>query len=60
MFSADAVQKAQAVLDQIEITDRVPVTVETIPSLNGEDIAEASLERAQRESKPGQSIVPAC
>jgi uncharacterized protein len=57
MFSAEAVQKAEAVLDRVERESQVPVIVETIPSLNGEEIADVSLERAERESRRGVYIL---
>ncbi len=40
MFSADAVRKAQSELDRIEKDYQVPVTLETIETLNGKSIDE--------------------
>ncbi len=57
MFSADAVQKAEAVLDHVERQDRVPVIIETIPTLNGEEIADLSLERAERAGSRGVYVL---
>src|SRR5688572_16967116 len=48
MFSADAVRQAQNRLDKLERDKNVPVTIETIDSLNGRDITDLLPERAKQ------------
>jgi uncharacterized protein len=57
MFSPAAVQKAEADLNRIEREFQVPVTIETIPSLEGQDIADVSLSHARRASSQGIFIL---
>ncbi len=54
MFSAAAVQKAEAELNRIEREFQVPVMIETIPSLDGEEIADVSPRtRPSSREQPG-------
>ena len=57
MFSDRAVSEAQGRLDRIERAYQVPVVLETVESLNGQDITSASLERAQRSGSRGIYIL---
>ena len=55
MFSADAVRQAQSRLDKLERDDQVPITIETIDSLDGRNINDVLAERAEAEPCQGAS-----
>lgn len=57
MFSATAVQSAKSELERIERNYKVPVTVETIDSLKGEGIDDASFRRAKQLNHQGVYIL---
>jgi uncharacterized protein len=50
LFKAPTVSQAQAELDRIERETRIPTTIETVPSLDGENIRDV-LNRHAREAK---------
>jgi len=53
MFSAEAVKKAQTELDRIEREYSVPVTIEAIPSLDGEPIKDVTTRHAESVGAKG-------
>ena len=55
MFSPEAVKKAQSELDRIEREYWVPVTIETIESLNGDPISTTSSRGTPGRSTPRAS-----
>jgi uncharacterized protein len=57
MFSADAVKQAEAELNQVERTHRIATVIETVGSLQGQDIADVSLDRAERSGIHGIYIL---
>ncbi len=66
MFGAEAVRKAQTELDRIEREYQVPVTIETVESLNGKTVDEVLVQAGVAASEVdrmfltgGTSFVPA-
>lgn len=57
LFSPEAVKKADAELARIERETSLPVTIETIPSLNGRGIDEALAERGRQEDVRGLFVL---
>ncbi len=57
LFSGSAVQAARSELERIERNYKVPVTVETIDSLKGEGIDDASFRRAKQLNHQGVYIL---
>jgi hypothetical protein len=57
MFSPEAVRQAELDLNRIERENQIPTTIETIDSLNGEDIADLTLAHAKRSATSGIYIV---
>ena len=57
MFSADAVRQAQSRLDKLEQETQVPVTIETIDSLDGRDIDDVLPERAKQNRAKGLYVL---
>ena len=57
MFSKEAISKAQATLAEIDRTYRVAVTVETIDSLKGQTINEATERRAEQLDHKGVFVL---
>ena len=57
LFTPDAVQKAQAELDRVEGKYQIPVTVETIDSLEGENISDVARRHARESGKSGLFIL---
>jgi uncharacterized protein len=57
MFSPDAVRKAQAELDRVERENRLPTTVETVTSLEGEKIGDVLERRAEQAGAHGLFIL---
>jgi len=57
MFDPDVVREAAAKLDQTERETKVPVTIETIESLNGESLNTAAIEHARRSGTEGLFIL---
>jgi len=57
LFSADVVRKAQADLDRIEREYKVPVTIETVPSLGGDPIHDVATRHAEQVGAHGLYIV---
>ncbi len=57
LFSPDAVQKAQAELDRLEKSFAVPVTLETIETLDGDTIAEVTNRHAEAVGAQGVYIL---
>ena len=57
LFSPDAVERAEADLNRVERENGVPVTIETIPSLNGESVEDVSLAHAKRAGSKGIHIL---
>jgi uncharacterized protein len=57
MFGAGAIREARTILDGVERQYRVPVEIETIDSLNGQTIGEASLRRAQEAGVNGVFVL---
>jgi uncharacterized protein len=57
MFSPDAVRQAQAQLDKIEREYQLPVTIETIETLDGEPVAEVAIDHAKRSGTHGIYIL---
>src|SRR5262245_17811766 len=56
LFSREAVRQAESELDRVTAQTRMPVSIETIPSLNGESIDEVSYRLAE-QSDPGGLFV---
>ena len=54
IFSADAVRRAQAELDRIERETKVPVTIETIPSL---EAVTSQVEKSKWHSKKAAEVI---
>ncbi len=57
MFSDDAIRKAESILDRAEKQSRVPTIIETVPSLGGTSISEASLQRAKESGIKGVFVL---
>jgi len=57
MFSPEAVNQASTRLQQIERESRMPVTVETIDSLNGRDIDQVVVDHARRARARGLYVL---
>ena len=57
LFSPDAVKKAQAELDRLEKQYDVPVTIETIASLDGDKLADATIRHAEAVGAQGVYIL---
>jgi uncharacterized protein len=57
LFSADAVQQAETELNRVESENKIPITIETIPSLNGESIEDVSLAHAKRAGSKGIHVL---
>ena len=55
LFSAEAVKKAEADLDRIEREYSVPVTIETIESLEGESIDDVLPQHAKAAEPRGST-----
>jgi uncharacterized protein len=53
MFSPEAVSQASARLERTERESRMPVTIETVDSLNGESIDQAVIDHAKRAGARG-------
>lgn len=57
MFSPEAIRQAQATLDRAESRTRVPTIIETVPSLGGESIEDASMAHARRSGIRGVYVL---
>src|SRR6476646_7590377 len=57
MFSPDAVRQAETTLGRIERDSGLTTTIETVDSLRGESIQEASLRHAQRSGTRGLYVL---
>lgn len=57
LFRRESVEKADRELDRIEESSRVPVTVETIDSLNGLPINEVLIDHARRAGAEGLYVL---
>ena len=57
MFSREAVAKANAELSKIERNLKLDVNIETIPSLDGEQISEVALRHAKRSGSSGLFVL---
>ncbi len=57
LFSPDAVRKAQSELDRIEVEFNVPVTLETVTTLDGEPIREVATRHAKAAEAHGLYFV---
>jgi uncharacterized membrane protein YgcG len=57
LFSAKALSEARAELDRIERDTKIPITIETIPSLEGRDIHEVLERHAVKEGDSGLYIL---
>ena len=57
LFSTDAVKKALTDLDRIEKEYSVPITIETVESLNGDLIADVTTRHAQQAEAKGIYIL---
>ncbi len=53
IFSPEAVQDAKKILDDLERASAVPVTIETVDSIDGSTIEEAALDAARRSGGQG-------
>src|SRR6478609_1613908 len=53
MFGAEAVRKAEAELNRIEREYQVPVTIETVESLNGKNVTDVLREHAKASDARG-------
>src|SRR5262249_52082010 len=57
LFSGDAVRKAQAELDRIEREDRLPTTIETVGSLEGQNVGEVLQRHAEQAGAQGLYVL---
>jgi uncharacterized protein len=57
LFSSEAVKKAEAELDRIEKEYKVPVTIETIDSLEGQPIRDVTTKHAEQAGAKGIYIL---
>ena len=57
LFSTDAVRQAQSRLDKLERENQVPVTIETIDSLDGRPIDTVLPERAKQNRAKGLYVL---
>src|SRR5437762_757931 len=57
MFSTEAIKKAETELDRIERQYSVPVTIETVKSLNGDLIADVATRHAEKDNAKGLYVV---
>ena len=57
LFSADAVRQAQSRLDKLEQDTKVPVTIETIDSLDGRNIDDVLPEHAKKNRAKGLYVL---
>jgi uncharacterized protein len=57
LFSTDAVRRAQAELDRVERENRLPTIIETVPSLNGQDVREVLERHAEQASAHGLYVL---
>lgn len=57
LFSADVVRKADTSLKQLASRTKWQVVVETVPTLNGQDIREATIERAKGRNIRGLFVL---
>ena len=59
MFSAEAVKKAQSEIERIERESSVPITIETVESLNGKNIDDVIPEHARSVDAKGLYVLMA-
>jgi uncharacterized protein len=57
MFSPKVVEQAQAELNRIERENQIPITVETVKSLNGEDVGDVARRIAEEQRLHGLFIL---
>ena len=51
MFSADAVRRAETILDRSEASNGHPIVIETIPTLEGRDVKDVAMDHAHSLAK---------
>ncbi len=57
IFDPDTIRKAQETLDRVERQVQLPVTIETIDSLQGDSIDEATIQHAEKQRASGVFIL---
>jgi hypothetical protein len=57
MFGADALREANKILDQAERANNIPITLETVETINGRNIEDVIPERARAEGIKGLYIL---
>jgi uncharacterized protein len=57
MFSPAAVRQAETELNRIEAANQLPITVETVASLDGQSISDATKAHARRSGTPGLFVL---